>query len=359
VLLAYYIAAINIEASYHSLAGGDYVPFEGICLTDTFQMYEKEDLVDALLVDNSKRRKRQKKLDIRVIVGNPPYPLGRRARTTTTTMWSTRSWTVASARPTARSTATLAKGLYDSYIRAIRWASDRVGNAGSWVCDQCGVLGGQHGRRLRKCLAEEFSSIYVFHLRGNARTSGERRRMEKDNIFGVGSRAPVAISLLVKNPQAAEHGRIHFHDIGDYLGREEKLAKIESYASVAGVADWQAISPDDHGDWLRQRDDSFSEFIVLGDKNGDGLKLFDNFSLGVVTNRDAWAYNASKDKLQANMSRMIGFYNAEVARFNRAYPGLDKKGRDASVDGFIDTNPEQISWTHNIKQELSGGELSR
>jgi hypothetical protein len=97
VLLAYYIAAINIEASYHSLAGGDYVPFEGICLTDTFQMYEKEDLVDALLVDNSKRRKRQKKLDIRVIVGNPPYSLGRRARTTTTTMWSTRSWTVASA----------------------------------------------------------------------------------------------------------------------------------------------------------------------------------------------------------------------------------------------------------------------
>jgi predicted helicase len=99
---------------------------------------------------------------------------------------------------------------------------------GSSVCDQCGVLGGQHRRWLRKCLAEEFSSIYVFHLRGNARTSGERRRMEKDNIFGVGSRAPVAISLLVKNPQAAEHGRIHFHDIGDYLGREEKLAKIEA-----------------------------------------------------------------------------------------------------------------------------------
>ena len=235
VLLAYYIAAINIEASYHSLAGGDYVPFEGICLTDTFQMYEKEDLVDALLVDNSKRRKRQKKLDIRVIVGNPPYSVGQKSENDNNdnVEYPQLDRRIRSTYA-ARSSATLAKGLYDSYIRAIRWASDRVGNAGivGYVTN-AGFLEANTADGLRKCLAEEFSSIYVFHLRGNARTSGERRRMEKDNIFGVGSRAPVAISLLVKNPQAAEHGRIHFHDIGDYLGREEKLAKIESYAPIA------------------------------------------------------------------------------------------------------------------------------
>ncbi len=357
VLLAYYIAAINIEASYHSLAGGDYLPFEGICLTDTFQMYEKEDLVDALLVDNSTRRKRQKKLDIRVIVGNPPYSIGQKSENDNNdnVEYPQLDGRIRSTYA-ARSSATLAKGLYDSYIRAIRWASDRVGNAGIvGFVTNAGWVEANTADGLRQCLAEEFSSIYVFHLRGNQRTSGETSRKEGGKIFGGGSRAPIAISLLVKNPQAAEHGRIHVHDIGDYLSREEKLARIEDYASVAGITDWQAITPDGHGDWLRQRDDSFGEFIVLGDKKGDGLKLFDNFSLGVVTNRDAWAYNASKDKLQANMGRMIDFYNAEVARFNRSHAGLDKKARDAAVDSFIDTNPEQISWTHNIKQELAKG----
>lgn len=362
VLLAYYIAAINIEAAYHGEVIDEYTPFEGICLTDTFQMYEKDDMVDALLEDNSARRKRQKKLDIRVIVGNPPYSIGQknendnndnvayphldeRIRTTYA----------------AHSEATLSKGLYDSYIRAIRWASDRIGNAGViGFVTNAGWVEANTADGLRKCLADEFSNIYVFHLRGNQRTSGETSRKEGGKIFGSGSRAPIAVSLLVKNPKAAEHGRIFFHDIGDYLSREDKLEKIAAYASLAGVTaqnGWNNITPDEHGDWLKQRDDSFGEFIVLGDKKSDGAKLFDNFSLGVVTNRDAWAYNASQAKLQANMTRMIGFYNAEVKRFNAAHPELDSKARATQVDGFIDTNPERISWTHNVKQELTKGRV--
>ncbi|MCC6922233.1 MAG: hypothetical protein IT525_04065 [Nitrosomonas sp.] len=222
----------------------------------------------------------------------------------------------------ADSKATNKNTLYDSYIRAIRWASDRIGNAGvigfvtnaSWV--EANTADG-----LRKCLAEEFSSIQIFHLRGNQRTSGELSRKEGGKIFGGGSRAPIAISLLVKNPQASEHGRILFHDIGDYLSREEKLEKIASFASVGGILDWQTIVPDAHGDWLRQRDGCFGEYIALGDKKSNELKLFDNFSLGVVTNRDAWAYNASKDRLQANMSSMISFYNTELeVDDSRAHP---------------------------------------
>ncbi|WP_374256451.1 DEAD/DEAH box helicase [Aquabacterium sp.] len=362
VLLAYYIAAINIEASYHDLVGGQYVPFEGICLTDTFQMYEKDDLVSALTVDNSARRKRQKQLDIRVIVGNPPYSIGQKSENDNNDNVAyphldERIRTTYA----ARSEATLSKGLYDSYIRAIRWASDRIGNAGViGFVTNAGWVEANTADGLRKCLADEFSNIYVFHLRGNARTSGEQRRKEKDNVFGMGSRAPIAVSLLVKNPNAAEHGRIYFHDIGDYLSREEKLEKIAAYASLAGVTtqnEWKNIVPDEHGDWLKQRDDSFGEFIVLGDKKGDGAKLFDNFSLGVVTNRDAWAYNASQAKLQTNMTSMIGFFNAEVKRFNAAYPGLDKKAREEVLDGFIDTNPERISWTYNVKQELAKGRV--
>lgn len=131
---------------------------------------------------------------------------------------------------------------------------------------------------MRKCLAEEFSSLYVFHLRGNARTSGEQRRKEKDNnVFGLGSRTPIAITLLVKNPEAKQHGQIpYFHDIGDYLTREEKLEKISQFTSVAGIDvanGWTQLVPDQHGDWLNQRDDSFANFIVMGDKKGGGEKL--------------------------------------------------------------------------------------
>lgn len=282
VLLAYYIAAINIEATYHSLAGGDYVPFEGILLTDTFQMYEKDDLVDALLVDNSKRRRRQKKLDIRVIVGNPPYSIGQGSQNDNNQNVGYPALDARIAETyAARSDAALSKGLYDSYIRAIRWASDRIGNAGViGFVTNAGFVEANTADGLRQCLADEFSDIYVFHLRGNQRTNGETSRREGGKIFGSGSRAPIAISLLVKNPSASEYGRIFFHDIGDYLSQKEKLEKIEAFASVAGIPaeDWQRIIPDAHGDWLKQRDDSFGRFIVLGDKRGDSPRLFDNYS---------------------------------------------------------------------------------
>lgn len=360
VLLAYYIAAINIEATYHSLVGGKYVPFEGICLTDTFQMYEKDDLVSAITVDNSKRRKRQKKLDIRVIVGNPPYSIGQgSANDNNQNVTYPHSDQRITETYAARSNAALSKGLYDSYIRAIRWASDRIGNAGViGFVTNAGWVEANTADGLRKCLADEFSNIYVFHLRGNQRTSGETSRREGGKIFGSGSRAPIAISLLVKNPNAAEHGQIYFHDIGGYLTTPEKLEKISNFASIAGIAQaegWQAITPDQHGDWLKQRDDRFAEYIVLGDKKSDGSKLFDNFSLGVATNRDAWCYNASKANVTANMTGMITFYNAETARFEKEFGALDKKTKDTKVDDFVDADPTKISWTVNLKQELVRG----
>lgn len=354
VLLAYYIAAINIEAAYHGQVIDEYTPFEGICLTDTFQMYEKDDLVDELLEDNSARRKRQKELDIRVIVGNPPYSVGQKSENDNN---DNVEYPLLDARIratyAARSQAMLSKGLYDSYVRAIRWASDRIGDAGIiGFVTNAGFLDASTTDGLRKCLAEEFSSLYVFHLRGNQRTSGETSRREGGKIFGSGSRAPIAISILVKNPNAQAHGQIYFHDIGDYLSRDEKLEKVAGHVNVAGIEQWQLITPDEHGDWLKQRDNSFKQFIVLGDKKGDAPKLFENFSLGVVTNRDAWAYNASKSKLATNMSSMIGFYNGEVKRFNAKYPGLDTKARQARVEGFIDTDQTRISWTRALKQDL-------
>ncbi len=369
VLLAYYLAAINIEAVYHGIVGGDYEPFEGICLTDTFQMYEKDDLVSDLMEDNSARRKRQKKLDIRVIVGNPPYSVGQgNANDNNQNVAYPNLDARINATYSAKSDAVLSKGLYDSYIRAIRWASDRIGSSGviGFVTNASFLeVGTTDG--LRRCLAEEFTSVHVAHLRGNARTSGELRRKEKDNVFGLGSRAPIAITFLVKKPPiqqgkvadstlSGQPAQIHFHDIGDYLSREEKLERIRIFQSIDGVRDagmWRAIQPNANADWLKQRDGSFSGFIVLGDKKGDGLKMFENFSLGVVTNRDAWCYNASKTAVEANMKRMIDFYNAEVDRFDAAHAGLGKKEREAEVDGFINTDSSKIKWTRGLKQELS------
>ncbi|WP_413207349.1 hypothetical protein [Rhodospirillum sp. A1_3_36] len=283
VLLAYYIAAINIEAVYHGIVGGDYEPFPGICLTDTFQLYEKDDLVSKLLVDNSARRVRQKSLDIRVIVGNPSYSVGQDSANDNNANvgYPTLDESIRSTYA-ARSRATNKNALYDSYIRALRWASDRIGESGIiGFVTNAGFIEANTADGLRYCLAEEFSSLYIFHLRGNQRTSGELSRKEGGKIFGSGSRAPIAISILVKNPEATQRGQIFYHDIGDYLSREEKLERVQAFGGIAGITQangWRHILPDDHGDWLKQRDDSLGTHWLLGDKGGAEKTLFTSYS---------------------------------------------------------------------------------
>jgi len=320
VLLAYYIAAINIEATYHDIVGEDYTPFEGILLTDTFQMYEKEDLVDALLVDNSARRKRQRALDIRVIVGNPPYAEGQDSATEAKSVkYPTLDNKIMSTYGAASSAKTRTN-IYNSYIRAIRWASDRINDCGVVAfCTSASYISATANDGVRKLLAEEFSDVYVFNLRGDARTSGELRRKEKDNVFGAGSREPIAISVLVKNPKAQEYGRIFYRDIGDYLSQAAKLQIIEEFKSIAGISElngWQIITPDRHGDWLKKRDDVFDDFVLLGSKEvGENHAIFNVYSDGAITNRDAWVYNSSRSTVAKNVKSMIRFFDGERVRY--------------------------------------------
>ena len=365
VLLAYYIAAINIESAYHGILAGNidgnvsddvpYVPFEGICLTDTFQMYEKGDMLDEMLVDNSARRKRQKALDIRVIIGNPPYSAGQESANDNNANIEYPHLDARIRQTYAEhSNATLKNALYDSYIRAIRWASDRIGEQGViGFVTNAGWVEANTADGLRKCLAEEFSSLYIFHLRGNQRTSGERSRKEGGKIFGSGSRAPIAISILVKNPQAKKQGQIYFHDIGDYLTREQKLETIAELGSINGIAErqgWQEIIPDEFNDWLNQRDPNFDNYISLGDKKDkDALVVFENYSNGVKTNRDAWVYNYSIAELERNMKNTIGFYNLEVDKINLQYPNQEK---NIDLTGVVDTDDTKISWTVNLQNDL-------
>ena len=356
VLLAYYISAINIEAVYHSLVGNEdsvYQPFEGICLTDTFQMYESKDMLDALLPVNSERRKRQVELPIQVIMSNPPYSSGQRSANDNAKNVAYPSLDKRLGETYARhSTATLQRNLYDSYIRAIRWGSDRLGEAGVMAyVTNAGWIDNNAMDGLRKCLVDEFSSLYVFHLRGNARTSGEQRQKEKDNVFGQGSRAPIAITVLVKNPNAKTQGKVNFYDIGDYRSREDKLKFIHKFGSISGITKqggWQTLVPDDNHDWLNQVSPDFDRFLVLGDKKDKSvLRIFENYSLGVSTNRDAWCYNASKSEMKRNIHSMIAFYHAERQRYHEATASavLD-------TGTFIDSDPTRISWTRALKQDL-------
>lgn len=336
VLLAYYIAAINIEATYHSLSEKDYTPFTGICLTDTFEMYESEDMVAALMADNSERRSRQKALDIRVIIANPPYNVA-----DTGVVYKDLNARIAETYA-ARTSAVNKNSLYDSYIKAIRWASDRIGDRGviGFVTNG-GWIDGNATDGMRKCLEEEFSSIYVFNLRGNQRTSGEQSKREGGKIFGQGSRAPVAISLLVKNPNAVMHGQVFYNDIGDYLTREQKLSKVAAYKSLQGLIDadaWERVHADEHGDWVKKRDDSFAAYIVMGDKKEVSTRaLFYNYSNGMKTNSDAWMYNASRAALLGNMRRMTDFYNAEVQRYAQS-------DRSVEIEKFVRRDSTRISW---------------
>ena len=370
VLLAYYIAAINIESAYHGILAGNidgkvsddvpYVPFEGICLTDTFQMYEKGDMLDEMLVDNSARRKRQKALDIRVIIGNPPYSAGQESANDNNANIEYPHLDARIRETYAEhSAATNKNALYDSYIRAIRWASDRIGQQGViGFVTNAGWVEANTADGLRKCLAEEFSSLYIFHLRGNARTSGERRRKEKDNIFGQGTRTPIAVSILVKNPQSEKRGQIYFHDIGDYLTREQKLETIAELGSINSIAErqeWQEIVPDEFNDWLNQRDPNFDNYISLGDKKDkDAITVFENYSAGLQTNRDAWVYNYSECRLKGNMGNMINFYNDEVARFQSVCKELSANQK-MEIKDFVSNDDTKISWSSSLLPKAAKG----
>ncbi len=352
VLLAYYIAAINIESAYYAQTA-KYQPFDGIVLTDTFQMTEGRDLIDtAVLPENSERVNRQKRQDIRVIIGNPPYSTGQASANDNN---KNMSYPTLDARIretyAGRSAAASVRNLYDSYIRAIRWATDRLKKDGIIAFVTNGsFLDANNMDGLRKCLTEEFSHLYVFNLRGNQRTSGELSRKEGGKIFGSGSRTPVAITILVKDQTHTGPCALLYHDIGDYLSREDKLAIIQGLHNIDSVP-WQILTPNHEGDWINARSPLFETFMPLGNKDDKGAqKIFATYSLGIATGRDAWTYNFSFHALASNISSMIQTYNRETARYAQACAELNKDS-GPEVEAIVDADPRQISWTRALKAD--------
>ena len=353
ILLAYYIAAIHIEEAFRGRRGADaaYEPFGGIVLTDTFNLHtERTGFPKEWLPDNSERVERQQKLPIQVIVGNPPWSAGQRssADANPNVDYPELERRVADTYA-SRSTATLKSSLYDTYKMAIRWASDRIGDQGlvafvtngSWI-------DGNVDAGVRACLAEEFTSIHVVNLRGNQRTQGERSRREGGKVFGQGSRAPVAITLLVRNPDGAQEGcRIRYHDIGDYLKREEKLAILSDARSIAGLSDWQDVVPDKHHDWIAQRDEVFGSFYPLGSKAAKAGELADAvfalYSRGLATSRDAYLYNFSHTACVENARHLVADYSAAMQSLEAGH----------SLDDATSQHCSHVRWDRELRNNLA------
>ena len=351
MLLAYYIAAVNIETTYAEIAG-EYQPFEGIVLTDTFQSSESGDRKDtSFFPRNNERMERQLGLDIRVIIGNPPWSSGqgRYEDDNANQVYPTLDEKIARSYIAQSDSKGLKSSLYDTYVRAVRWASDRVqmGDGGivGFVTNS-GFLDGKSSDGFRKVLAREFHEIYVYDLRGNARTSGETRKREGDGVFDQGSRAGVAVLLLLKRPEPmVGTAAIRYHDIGDYLRREQKL-EIVGNAQFDSI-DWMDIAPNQHSDWINQRNDKYLNLrpvaVIQSESAISSLKpVFERSSFGVKTNRDSWVFNSSSEKLRELIERQVAFYNKQVEAL--------QEGANA-----VARAPMQFKWDGTAEQRAKRG----
>lgn len=361
VLLAYYIATVNIENVYHDLEKENsivevgYKEFGGICLTDTFQLSEDDNeiqMFDLAFKENSERVNRQKKAPLQVIIGNPPYSVGQSSENDNA---KNKKYPILDNRIAKtyvmNSNAKNNKTLYDTYIKAFRWATDRLDKTGGIVSfiTNNGWIDSVSMDGFRKMIEKEFSSIYIFDLKGGIRGKvGELAKKEGKNIFPIMTGVSIVV-LIKKEGFLNKKANIYYKSIGDYLSKEEKLNILKNSTILS--LQLEKIIPNEEGDWLNQRNSNFEKFIPLIDKNSKNNKqvIFNIASCGAKTARDSWAYSYSKIELEKNMKNCINFYNNEVSKVKKA------KDKNSNIDilKIIDTNPKNISWTRDLKYKIN------
>ncbi|WP_277099864.1 DEAD/DEAH box helicase [Corynebacterium riegelii] len=366
MLLAYYVAAVNIETTFNALQAEAakrcesapppprYVSFEGIALADTFQIHEDGDILDLTVFrNNNERIVRQKEAPINVIVGNPPYSVGQTSANDNNAnlKYPTLDARIAETYA-AKSTATNKNSLYDSYLRAFRWATDRIGDQGvvAFIAN-AGWLDGNTSDGVRLSMAEDFTDLYVLNLRGNSRMAGEQAKREGGNVFDI--RVGVAVLIGVKDPSKTGF-HLHYAQTADYQKRDEKLA-FAGNATVEQIQ-WRSITPNQHGDWLNQRSDEFATWPVIGEKNQNVTTFFDVYSAGLKTGRDAWSYSSSTAQLVDNIGTHVASYRQAQALLRSGGFEENKRGVDALFaqhPALVDST--QGSWNVNLKQELARG----
>lgn len=361
VLLAYYIASINIENAYHDFQkdGENYKPFDGICLTDTFQLGEldgSDDMFSEMFPQNSERVEKQKKTPLRVIIGNPPYSIGQKSQSDNA---QNQNYIKLEKRIgetyISNSDAVRQVALYDSYIKAFRWASDRIdpqhGGIIGFVTNS-GWLEKNTMDGFRKCIEMEFSSIYIFNLRGSIRAkSKEESKREGQSVFNI--MTGTSIVVLVKKPnQMGSKAKIYYKDIGDYLNRNEKLKIIADIGSIANPKfTTEILTPNEHNDWLNKRNEVFEEFIAIDpEKKFDDMSksFFTSYSLGVATNRDSWVYNSSSLLLKNNLTNLIKEYEKQKDQYL-------KNQSKTPIKDFVNYDLKKISWTRALLKDAEKG----
>ncbi|MBF6072924.1 type ISP restriction/modification enzyme, partial [Nocardia farcinica] len=327
-----------------------------------FQITENGDSLDSMIFpQNNERILRQNDTPINVVIGNPPYSVGQNSANdlNANISYPTLDKRIADTYA-AHSTATNKNSLYDSYLRAFRWATDRIGNKGivAFVSNG-GWLDGNTADGIRLSLADEYSRIYAYNLRGNARTAGELRKKEAGNVFGSGARTTIGIWIGIKNPDHTGPCQIYYRDIGDYLTREDKL-RIIAEGTLTSI-DWQTITPNTHGDWANQRNDEYQAWPAIGEKNAsrEQVTVFSNFSRGLETTRDAWVYNYSHTNLATNVQRLIGNYNDQHTPFADycRTTGVTRPN-EAAVTDYLTANPtaaqaDHIKWSRSLRTHLA------
>ena len=345
MLLAYYIGALNIESIYHDRKknaglGNSYETFKGIVLTDTFQIGEHPELGSDFLTENKQQLEKQRHAPIKVIVGNPPWSAGQKSENDANKNLKYEALDQKIRDTYVRcSTATSSKQVYDSYIRALRWASDRIGDNGVIAFVTNGnFIETPSMDGLRASLAKEFNSVHVLDLKGDLRRGGKEAGQ---GVFPI--QTPVAITLLVKN-KAKSGCKIKYYNIGDFLLREDKLNKIKKLSSIKTITEWQKITPNKHHGWINQSNPQFEKFIPIESKKEEA-GVFTLCSLGIKTNRDAWVYNYDRKDLENNVKKTIAFYNSEIQRWKA-------RNKDIIIDKFVSNDHKKISWSAGVKQDL-------
>ncbi|GAA8512354.1 hypothetical protein KKKH59_04380 [Helicobacter pylori] len=368
VLLAYYIALINITQAAQN-RDPSLKNFKNIALTDSLDYLEEKTNKGASfsffedLKENKEIKTTIEKQNIRVIIGNPPYSAGAKSQNDNNQNLSHPELEKKVNEKYGKNSSSRASGntTRDMLIQSIYLASELLKDKGviGFVVNGS-FIDSKSGDGFRKRVAQEFSHLYVLNLRGNARTSGEERKKESDNIFDSGSRVMIAVIFFVKDA-SVKNSAIYYYDIGDYMKREDKLNRLANFTDLDAI-NFETITPNNKGDWINQREDGFEKLIPLKrDKKLQNPSIFDINSMGVITGRDPWVYNFSPDSLMQNVQKCIDTYNADLKRFNMHFREAFKQ-RTKGVkpgdrykhlnDKEITIDKTKIAWTVGLKNHL-------
>ena len=356
MLLPYYIASMNIEHEYFD-ATGVYEPFEGICLVDTFDLAEDRQL-PLFAPENTQRVESQKETPMFVVIGNPPYNVGQVNENDNNKNRKYPTMDKRVAETYAKdSKATNKNALSDPYVKAIRWASDRIGEEGvvAYVTNS-GFLDGVASDGMRKHLGEDFDSIYILDLGGNVHKN-PKLSGTTHNVFGI--QVGVSVNFLVKKSDKTDFcSRIFYAHVDKFWHKEEKYRFLDEREQYDYV-EWKTLSPDKRNTWLTEGlHAEFEGFVPIGSKEAKAAKgepedvIFKLYSRGVATCRDVWAYNFECNTLKENMRRMIDTYNKQVFMWEQH----SLKG--TSVDDFVVYDDKEISWSRDLKSKLKQGRLA-